>query len=127
MLIAIIGIGLIILFLFFFVSNIIKDIVEIENDLKDIRKDITNVANRINRIKRKLFVTDYFADCPCCGLDDLIVRSEAKSFRKVGSYQYEGISQYYTTEQGYEAHKNQIEQWEKEVEEMIKHNKNKNE
>ena len=74
----------------------------------------------------RYFVDNYFIDCPCCKGEEKILKTDAKSFKRLEDYTsfgwgYSGnydVRQhrvaYYTTKEGYKNHLTIIKEWERE-------------
>lgn len=94
--------------------------------------ELGDMKDRIRKLEKKidrLYVDNYFSDCPCCEGKDEILKSEAKKFEKIievpkynlsatilGEMETEKkLVEHYTTEEQYEVHKGRIEEWEKDV------------
>lgn len=76
---------------------------EIGKMIKNIEDKTDEQESRLNR----LFVDNYFTNCPCCGNQKEILKSEAVSFKDVWGHEH------YTTKESYETHKSKIKEWEK--------------
>jgi hypothetical protein len=78
--------------------------------------EIQRLWNEINKLKSAAFVVDYFSNCPCCGGDDLILKSESCEFKKVEFSEFGNfVSTKHTTKKGAENHSLAIKKWEEEV------------
>ncbi len=79
-----------------------------------------------------LLVEDYFSDCPSFvgGKETRLVKSEAKSFPKIGEITWLGthcissVDTHYTSPENYEAHKAVIKEWGKHVAAYLKYSNN---
>lgn len=96
-------------------------------------KKIEKLEDEISDLKRKLFIKNYFGDCPCCGGKE-ILKCEAVMFRIIHYSSFpliiwgpeEHYTTHYTTKEGYKNHKTFIDEEEKKVKEWeAKNNKNK--
>lgn len=88
--------------------------------LEKFKERFEKIENRLS----KLFVPDYFKDCPCCQGQGEILKSEAVSFKKFrpsignvyrGFYTDGGMVTFYTTKKSYDIHKKVIDEWAKEI------------
>ena len=92
-------------------------------EIKELRKDNFKLREDTNDIKWRLFRNDYFCSCPASfNRHETVSIVEAKKFKKLKKYFGDNLCAitYYTTPEGYEAHKDIIKKWEKEVKEFEK-------
>ncbi len=95
----------------------------IEGGFKD--NDYIFGVSKMEKLLRfsKSLKENYFKNCPCCENDEeYMIQSDSVEFKILTSRMY--VNTRHTTKRGYEAHKPQIEKWEKEVVEYERSRKN---